>query len=110
MAESAAVRLDGVPDRVGTGVTDFMNGLKEICGADLVSVVLFGSAADGRLTSASDVNLVVVLRAFDAERMIRVRDAYLTGQAAIKLGAMFLLDSELPAAAELFAQKFADIL
>ena len=85
MAESAVGRLDGVPDRVETVLSDFITELKEIGAADLVSVVLFGSAADGSLTPISGVNLMVVLRAFDAERMIRLRDAYLTGQAAIKL-------------------------
>src|SRR5262245_32220757 len=109
MAESTVVRVDGVPNSVETVLSDFVTELNEICGDDLVSVVLFGSAADGKLTATSDVNLVVVLRAFDPDRMIRMRDTYLTGQAAIKLGAMFLLESEVPAAAELFAQKFADI-
>jgi len=110
MAESTVVRLDGVPDNVETVLSDFVTELNELCGDDLVSVVLFGSGAEGKLTAASDVNLVVVLRAFDPDRMIRMRDAYLTGQAAIKLGAMFLVESELASAAELFGQKFADIL
>jgi len=110
MAESTVVRLDGVPENVETVLSDFVTELNELCGDDLVSVVLFGSGAEGKLTAASDVNLVVVLRAFDPDRMIRMRDAYLTGQAAIKLGAMFLVESELASAAELFGQKFADIL
>jgi hypothetical protein len=52
----------------------------------------------------------VVLRAFVPERINKVRDAYLAAEAAIKLRAMFVLEDELSAAAELFAQKFADIL
>jgi len=110
MAESPVVRLDGVPDHVETVLSDFVAELKQTCADDLVSVVLFGSGAEGKLTAVSDVNVVVVLRAFDPDRMILLRDGYLAGQAAIKLGAMFLLESELASAAELFAQKFADIL
>ena len=109
MAESTVVRLDGVPDRVETILSDFISELKEVCGADLVSVVLFGSAADNKLTAQSDVNVLVVLRAFDPAAMAQLRDQYLGAEAAITLRAMFLLESELSSAAELFGQKFADI-
>src|SRR5262249_4337892 len=110
MAESTVARLHGVPDRVETVLSAFITALQECCASDLVSVVLSGSAADGKLTPASDVNLLVVLRAFDADRAVQIRDTYLAAGAAIKLQAMFLLENELPLATELFAQKFADIL
>jgi hypothetical protein len=110
MAGSTVARLQGVPERVGIVLSDFIAALQDCCSSDLVSVVLFGSGAEGKLTAVSDVNLLVVLRTFDGDRMARIRDAYLAANAAIKLQAMFLLEDELPSAAELFAQKFADIL
>jgi predicted nucleotidyltransferase len=76
---------------------------------DLVSVVLFGSAAEGRLRATSDVNLVLVLRAFPAPAAERLADPLRAAQAAIRLAPLFLLDSEIAAAAEAFAAKFADI-
>jgi len=110
MADGGAAPLDGLPARVGKVLSEFVALLRDRLEADLVSVVLFGSAAEGKLTAASDVNLVVVLRAFHPEQVARIRDAYLAAGAAIRLQAMFLLESELPSAAEMFAQKFADIL
>ncbi|MBX9603171.1 MAG: nucleotidyltransferase domain-containing protein [Bryobacteraceae bacterium] len=77
---------------------------------DLVSVVLFGSAAENRLRPVSDVNLILVLRRFDPDRIAALSPALQTARAAIRLDAMFLLDSEIAEAAEAFADKFSDIL
>ncbi len=62
------------------------------------------------LSPTSDVNLLLVLRRFAPERIARLRDGLLAAEAAIKLRVMLVLEDELPSAAELFAQKFADIL
>jgi predicted nucleotidyltransferase len=43
---------------------------------DLLSVVLFGSTAEGRTRQTADVNVVVVLRAVDPIRLEETRDAY----------------------------------
>jgi predicted nucleotidyltransferase len=102
--------LDGVPARVTTVLTDVVATLRDAWATDLVSVVLFGSAAEGKLGPTSDVNLLVVLRTFTPDQVARARDGLLAAEAAIKLRAMFVLDSELPSAANMFAQKFADIL
>ena len=110
MAESTVARLQGLPDNVERALSAFLTTTRESLSADLVAAVLFGSAAEGRLAPTSDVNLLLVLRAFVPERINKVRDAYLAAEAAIKLRAMFVLEDELPVAAELFAQKFADIL
>jgi len=110
MSEAAVARLHGLTQRVETVLLDFIAALQACCASDLVSVVLFGSAVDGRLTAASDVNIIVVLHKFDGDRMSKLRDAYLAAEAAIKLQAMFVLEDELAYAAELFGQKFADVL
>ena len=72
-------------------------------------MVLYGSAAEGRLRATSDVNVVVVLRRFDRAKVDALREDFRVAQAAIRLEAMFLLDSEIAAAAVEFASKFDDI-
>lgn len=87
----------------------FVDAAKRAFGDDLRAVVLYGSAAEGRLRPTSDVNVVVVLARFDRAQADAIRDEFRVAQAAIRLDAMFVLESELPAAAREFAQKFADI-
>src|SRR6185503_5549823 len=109
MAGSTVARVDGLPAPVRAVRADFLAAAREACGADLVTVALFGSAADGRLAPTSDVNLLLVLGAFGPGPAAALRPAYAAAKAAIDLRAMFPLESELAAATELFAQKFADI-
>src|SRR5437879_285195 len=108
--EGSIARLDGLPAHVATVLVDFAGKAREVLADDLVSVVLFGSAAEGRLRATSDVNLILVLRSFEAEKLGQLGDQLLAADAAIQLRVMFLLESEIPAAVECFAQKFADIL
>lgn len=109
VADSVTTQLDGLPAPVAASLADFVAAAREACGSDLVSAALFGSAAEGRLAPTSDVNLLLVLRAFGSVQAAALRPAYAVAQAAIRLRAMFLLESELAAATELFGQKFADI-
>jgi predicted nucleotidyltransferase len=108
--EGSIARLDGLPAHVATVLSDFAAKARDVLADDLVSVVLFGSAAEGRLRATSDVNLILVLRSFDPEKLGQLGDPLLAADAAIQLRVMFLLESEIPSAVECFAQKFADIL
>src|SRR4051812_38016090 len=108
--EGSIARLDGLPVHVAAVLSDFAGKARDVLAGDLVSVVLFGSAAEGRLKASSDVNLILVLRAFEAEKLAQLGDQLLAADAAIQLRVMFLLESEIPTAVECFAQKFADIL
>ena len=108
--EGSIARLDGLPANVATVLSDFAGKARDVLADDLVSVVLFGSAAEGRLKATSDVNLILVLRTFDPEKLGQLGDLLLAADAAIQLRVMFLLENEIPAAVECFAQKFADIL
>jgi predicted nucleotidyltransferase len=110
MTENGVARLDGLPGNVATVLSAFLASARDTLSADLVSAVLFGSAAEGKLAAASDVNLLLVLRTFTPDKIGQMRDAFLAAEAAIKLRAMFVLEDELSSAAEFFAQKFADIL
>lgn len=99
-----------LPPHVRRALQDFV-GEAEVCfDADLKSVVLFGSAAEGRLRPASDVNVIVVLAAFDRARADRMREPLRVAHAAAKVAPMWLLADELVPASEAFAVKFADVL
>jgi hypothetical protein len=76
---------------------------------DLRCIVLFGSGAEGRLRSTSDVNLMFVLRRFDKGRADAFREPLRLAHVAVRTATMFILESELPAAALAFAVKFDDI-
>jgi predicted nucleotidyltransferase len=110
MADNGVLHLEGLPANVATVLSGFLAAVKAAYSADLRSVVLYGSAAEGKLTSTSDINLLLVLRAFSRDKSDAIRDSFLAAQAAINLQAMFLLEDEVLSASELFAQKFTDIL
>ena len=71
--------------------------------------MLFGSGAEGALRPTSDVNVAVVLERFDPRKAAALRSAFRTAHTAANLAALYLLRPEVAAAAEAFAQKFADI-
>lgn len=95
---------------VRTVLSDFLEAARNSFGDQLRSVILFGSAAEGKLRPTSDVNLVVVLTAFEKTRADQLRQPLRVSQAAIQLRPMFVLDSEIADATRSFAPKFADIL
>jgi predicted nucleotidyltransferase len=87
----------------------FVGAARTAFGPDLTSVVLFGSGAEDRLRATSDVNVVVVLRSLDPAKARAFREPLALAAAAIRLRAMFLLETEVAEAARLFAVKFADV-
>ncbi len=99
-----------VPDDVRRVVDGLVEAARAAFGADLRSVILYGSAAEGRLRATSDVNLLFVLHRFDAASANEFREPFRFGHAAVNSTGMFVLDSELADAGEAFAQKFADIV
>jgi predicted nucleotidyltransferase len=106
------VSVDGLPPlpaEVARVLQEFVVAAHEAFGDRLESVVLFGSAAEGALRATSDVNVILVLSAFERERADRLREALTTAHAAVRLKAMFLLAEEVAGAAEAFAQKFDDV-
>ena len=109
MADADGEVLQGLPANVVTLLSEFLNASQSAYSSDLVSVVLYGSAAEGKMGPASDVNVMLVLKTFTREAAGRIRDPFLAGEAAIKLRVMFIREDELGQAAELFGQKFADI-
>jgi predicted nucleotidyltransferase len=101
--------MNALPEGVERALNDFLTAAKAALGERLTSVVLFGSAAEGRMRTTSDVNLILVLSQFRREDVEALAPALRLARAAIRLEPMFLLGSEVQAAAEAFAQKFSDI-
>lgn len=101
--------IEGLPSAVAVILEDFIATLLQVAGRQLHSVILFGSAAEGRLRSTSDVNLLVVAEELTLSQLDAVRQALRAGRAAAGLAVMFLDKSEVASAMEAFAVKFSDI-
>jgi predicted nucleotidyltransferase len=99
-----------VPENVRRVLGDFLHAAQEaFVGGDLLSVVLYGSAAEGRMRATSDVNVILVLARFDPAAGARLTEPLRRAEAAVRLRAMFLLEAEVADAAAAFALKFADL-
>lgn len=98
-----------LPQAVERMLAELVDSAKQCFGDHLRSVVLFGSGAEGRLRATSDVNLLIVLTRFDKARVDAFREPLRVAAVAGRATTMFVLESELPAAAEAFAVKFDDI-
>ena len=101
---------DQLPEAVRTTLSEFAGAAQQAFGDDLYSVVLFGSAAEGRLRATSDVNVVLVLRRVDPKKLEAIGEAYRFAHAAASVTAMFILETEIAVAKDAFAVKFADII
>jgi predicted nucleotidyltransferase len=102
--------LPALPEQVSRVLNKFIDAAQAAFAADLLSIVLFGSAAEGRLRATSDVNLLLVLGRFDPARAEKLRSPLHVAQAAIRLNPMFVVEAELSSVITAFAEKFSDIL
>lgn len=94
---------------VSTTLSSFIASAKKAFGENLLSAVLYGSGAEGKLRPTSDVNLILLLASFEREQADHLREPLRLAGAAIKLRVMFLLQDELNPVSQAFAVKFADI-
>jgi predicted nucleotidyltransferase len=99
-----------LPEATAKTLEEFVATAHKLMGTDLHSIVLFGSAAEGRMRATSDVNVLVVLKAWVPAKLDALTDPLRNAHAAILLSASFVLLAELPAAMEAFAVKYADIV
>lgn len=102
--------VDDLPEEIQSNLSEFTNSAKAAFGTNLQSVILFGSAAEGRLRKTSDVNILLVLDKFNRAQADKFRDPLRLAHAAINVSAMFVLNDELSQAADAFAVKFNDIV
>ena len=109
--QTASVAIDAldVPETVKRALGVFAGALRRAFGNNLHSLVLFGSAAEGRMRPHSDVNLMVVLEQADAEALEHLSMDYRAAHAAARVNCMFIRRDEVPAALKSFAVKFEDI-
>lgn len=99
-----------LPPQVEQSINAFVDAAKAAFSTDLVSIVMYGSAAEGRMRATSDVNMLLVLKTFNQTHADQLREPMRLARAAVQMSAMFLLESEVPTAMEAFAVKFADIV
>ena len=95
MADGRSEVTRDLPRDIARVLADFVDAAREAFGDDLFSVILYGSAAEGALRPTSDVNVILVLRAFDRAKADRFRGPLQVAEAAIQLAAMFLLQEEI---------------
>ncbi len=103
------MQLPPLADSVSEALGLFADAAKGAFGSNLRSLVLFGSAAEGKMRATSDVNILIVLDALERAQMDAFREPLRIAHAALNLQAMFVLHAELNEAAEAFANKFDDI-
>jgi predicted nucleotidyltransferase len=96
-------------DSLDTALATVVDGLRSTFAADLVAVVLFGSAAEDRRRAVSDTNMAVVVTALAPARVAAAREVVVLARVALRLRLMVLRLDEIPAAAASFAVKFSDI-
>jgi predicted nucleotidyltransferase len=99
-----------LPADIASTLDEFRAKSVESFGDSLKSLLLFGSAAEGRLRATSDVNIVMVFSHLDLDRVKAWRSQVQLLVAAIDLQPLILLEDEIAAAAEAFAVKYFDIL
>jgi predicted nucleotidyltransferase len=90
-------------------LADLIEAARNCFKEELKSIILYGSGAEGRLRMTSDLNLLFVLSKFEKSRVDAFRESLRVAQVAGHASVMFVLESELPLAAEAFAVKFDDI-
>lgn len=91
-------------------LNDVIESSRVAFGENLLSAVLFGSAANGQLRVTSDVNLMLVLTRFESQEVDQIREAIRLARALVDLHVMFIEKHELPDALKSFPVKFADII
>ena len=109
MSASSLAAPHELPPAVRDLLAELVASAQECLQDDLRSIVLFGSGAEGRLRATSDVNVLFVLTRFDKERMDALGESLRLAHVAARVAVMFVLEAELPVAAEAFAVKFDDI-
>jgi predicted nucleotidyltransferase len=106
---AAIPALPSLPDHVAAVLEQLVRAAVSSAGSDLASIVLYGSAAEGRMRASSDVNLLFVFERGERASLDQLGQLVTTSRAAVRLAPMFITRSELPAAIDAFAQKFRDI-
>ncbi len=96
-----------IPDKLKKSLSDFIHKLKQIYTEDLISVVLYGSAASGEFVDRhSNLNLLVVLKSADLENLKKA--TYLINKFSI-LSPLFLTQDYIASSTDIFPIEFLDM-
>ena len=86
--------LQDLPKVPGVVATNFLASVRRILGDDLRSVVLYGSGAEGRLRATSDINLLIILSAFNSAHATELQSSFTSAASAANLKATWLRFSQ----------------
>jgi predicted nucleotidyltransferase len=99
-----------LPADVADALEEFKARSVDSFAGSLKSLLLFGSAAEGKMRATSDVNVLMVFTRIDLAQVDEWRSSVAALVAAIDLKPLVLLEDEIAAAADAFAVKYFDIL
>ena len=99
------------PKRVREVLGKLSAELSEVLGADLVSIILYGSFGRGdKLETEHDVvNLMFVVRRVDCQSLDKIKDPILRAEKEIPLGTMTLTLEDLHSSCDVFPIKFHEM-
>lgn len=98
------------PETIDHALGRFVETAKTCFDENLVSILLFGSAAENKRRATSDTNILIILRDFQLQQSDAFREPLQIAEYTIRVRAMILLEKEISAASLAFADKFNDIL
>ncbi len=84
--------------------------LKQICGANLSSVVLYGSSVAGDSVKTSDYNVLVVMKSLDAEALLALTGLCARWDKCGNPAPLLFSGAELLRSADVFPVEFSDIM
>jgi predicted nucleotidyltransferase len=99
-----------LPAETSAALDALRDGLRDAAGDDLVSLVLYGSAARGRYDrESSDINIVVVLRHADGATIEKIAPVLHDAERAWRVEPMIVAEQEVARLAITFPIKVLDI-
>ena len=109
-ATNREVWANDLPADVADALEQFKAQSLESFGDSLKSILLFGSAAEGKMRATSDVNVLMGFTRIDLDRVEAWRSQVAALAAAVDLKPLVLMEDEVAAAVDAFAVKYFDIL
>jgi len=96
-----------LPDKLKNGLENFVQSLKNIYQQDLISLVLYGSAASGEFVNQhSNLNVLVVLKNTDPDELIKASGVVKKFSAITPL---FLTEDYIASSTDVFPIEFLDM-
>lgn len=88
----------------------FVDELKKVLGENLISVILYGSAAKGEdIPEQSDINLIAILKEFSLLKIDSVEKIVLKAERKKNVKTVFWTEEELKNSVDVFPVEFLDI-